>query len=286
VDGSTFVRTKTKEGITTERTYTLGEKLGSGLFADVFRLNPLDPTQRSKAGKMCVPKSPFKGTLVPCPSLKPVKHVWFKEDCSIEKEHATLQTIHSCLSDEPGLPSAPKAIFPHDTEKDLPAFMILKLYDFDFSRSSEKVKSLSFNDLLDASQQLTAGLKALHSKNIVHGDIGIAHLCGGNVMYDVNKKKAVVIDFGLASLPTAYYTPSEERRVEDVEGLGGTLFWPFHVKIRSLPYLELRKYLEFRTSLETVFKEKTAEKMLDGVESARAVYERAVGLEPKNLDSQ
>lgn len=274
VDGTTFVRTKTKEGVTTERTYTLGEKLGFGLYADVFRLNPLDPTQRSKAAKMCFPKNLLSIDLVPCPSLTPVKHVLLKDDCSIEKEYTTLQSVHASLPDESGLPSAPKALFPHDAEKDFPACMLLKLYDFNFSRSSEKAKALSFNDLLDASEQLATGLKALHSKNIAYGDGG-----GGNIMYDVKKKKATFIDFGLTLLPTSYYTPSEARLLEDVKALGQTLLFLFQSKMNRLHYLEFPKYSELRTCLQAVFKEKTAEKVLEGVKSARAVYVRTVGAE-------
>jgi tRNA A-37 threonylcarbamoyl transferase component Bud32 len=122
--------------------------------------------------------------------LKMVCHIQQEETrCPIEDEYQKLCMIPQST----GLPIPPKAFFPYEPQKRQPACIIQHLYDVNFKEWS-KAENRSLEELCEIAQQLAIGINILHVQlQMTHGDLWMQ-----NVMIDIRKKRAHMIDFGLA----------------------------------------------------------------------------------------
>lgn len=246
LDANTFTRTKTKGGVTTSTTYSTGAALGAGLFGQVCTLRPIDDTtKKCKALKVCNPSIDplsMKTDLPVCKSLIASKFGMTADICSVEKEYDTLLK----LPKSPGLPKPPKAFFPHELDKNLPACFIMHRYDFNFNFDSSEAADLPLNEFIETAIQLCSGLKELHSKKIAHRDLDVNIMsgmhAGRNIMYDKSKKQAALVDFGearmLESAPPAPRIKSEfELQFE--KDLGENPEWKAEFEAQEAEFLAL-----------------------------------------------
>jgi len=208
---STFIRTKSRGDTTTKVKYVIEKLLEEGGFGKVYKLTPDDHTKKCKAIKICK-------DCQNCQTYPGSSEIF----CALSTEHKILESFPQ--SD--GLPKPPKAFFPYDTETNSPASIILHLYDFDFSLNFHF--KLTEIELLDAFRQFAMGLERLHSEGIYHKDIG-----PGNMMYDLQKKKAVLLD----PQPMISFCRPEFSVESDVIAMG------FSFKLIFFPKLDKRLIL-------------------------------------------